>query len=501
MMSLLELPPEAEWWTFGFILAGITLFLGLGEAVRKQRGWSPEFSRKFVHISVGILAAFTPVLFTVPLLPILLAMLFIGVNSIALKMGLLPGIHSVGRPSYGTVYFPIAFLLLLVFFWYREPMIISLSMLVLALADSGAAIVGESLKNSTQYRLTSDRKSIEGSIAMALVSFAVLLIGLTSSTDMELIPMEYVIACAGVGSVVATACEAISSRGLDNLSIPLSTAFVLSFFLVPQSGADVFQLTMAVSFGIFIAVASFKSGLLTASGAVATFLLAVVVFGIGGWQWTIPLVIFFLLSSLFSRVGATRKAALRIAGDKAGGRDHAQVFANGGIGGILALLAYWYPEVNVYPVFVGSIAAVTADTWGTELGLLARGRTVRFPDFTSVSPGTNGGITLVGSMAGMGGSLVIAASSSAWLDAGLLAWVLVAGLAGSAVDSILGGILQARFRCPVCGTITDERVHCNNQPTALVSGLAWLNNDGVNWVCAAIGAALMLGVLLLGDVR
>ncbi|MEX1140381.1 MAG: DUF92 domain-containing protein [Bacteroidota bacterium] len=497
MMSLWELPPEAEWWTLGFILAGITLFLGLGEAVRKHRGWSPEFSRKFIHISVGILAAFTPVLFTVPLLPILLAMLFIGVNGIALKMGLLPGIHSIDRPSYGTVYFPIAFLLLLVFFWYREPMIITLSMLVLALADSGAAIVGESLKKSTQYRLTSDRKSIEGSIAMALVSFVVLLTGLTFSMDMELIPMEYVIACAGVGSVVATACEAISSRGLDNLSIPLSIAFVLSFFLVPQSGADVFQLTMAVSFGIFIGVASFKAGLLTASGAVATFLLAVVVFGIGGWQWTIPLMTFFLLSSIFSRVGAKRKAVLRVAGEKFGGRDYAQVFANGGIGGILALLAYWYPELNIYPVFVGSIAAVTADTWGTELGLLARGRTVRFPDFSSVAPGTNGGITLVGLMAGIGGSLAIAVSASPWLETSLMGWVLIAGLAGSAVDSILGGILQARFRCPVCGTITDERVHCNNQPTALVSGLAWLNNDGVNWVCAFTGALVMRILLII----
>ncbi|MEX2117580.1 MAG: DUF92 domain-containing protein [Bacteroidota bacterium] len=496
MMDLWQLPPEAEWWTFGFILAGLALVLGLGEVVRKKRGWSSEFSRKLVHIAVGILAAFTPAFFTVPLPPILLAMLFIIVNAIAIRSGLLPGIHAVDRTSYGTVYYPIAFLLLLVFFWYQEPVIISLSILVLALGDSSAAIVGESFRNPSYYRLTSDRKSIEGSIAMALVSFVVLLAGLMLSMDMEHIPLEYVIACAGVASVTATACEAISSRGLDNLTIPLSTAIVLSFFLLPQSSTNVYQLTIGVSFGIFIAVASLKAGLLTSSGSVATFLLAVVVFGIGGWQWTIPLVTFFVLSNLLSRTGSARKAELQTARERIEGRDHQQVFANGGIGGILALVSYWYPELNLYPVFVGSVAAVTADTWGTELGLLARGRTVRLSDWKSVTPGSNGGVSFVGFMAGLCGSAVIAASSSVWLDSGLLAWILLAGIAGSIVDSILGGTLQADFRCPVCGILTSQRVHCNNQPTVLMSGFAWLNNDGVNWVCAFTGAAVM-GIVVL----
>ncbi len=500
MINLWELPPEAEWWTFVLILAGLTMVIGLGEVVRKNRGWSPEFSRKFVHISVGILAAFTPVLFTVPLPPILLAVLFICVNSIALKKGLLSGIHSVDRPSYGTVYYPVSFLVLLIFFWYQEPVIISLSMLVLALGDSAAAIIGESFRNPSYFRLTSDRKSIEGSIAMALVSFFILLTGLTLLLDMARIPLEYVIACAGVASVTATACEAISSKGLDNLTIPLSAAFVLSLFLVPQATTNVYQLTMAVSFGIFIAAASYKAGLLTASGSVATFLLAVVVFGIGGWQWTIPLATFFVLSSLFSRAGAARKAEFQNARNKAGRRDHAQVFANGGIGGILALLAYWFPEVNFYPAFVGSVAAVTADTWGTELGLLARGRTVRLPDLTDVPRGSNGGITIAGLMAGLGGSMVIAASSFAWLDPDLLGWVLLAGMAGSVVDSLLGGTLQAEFRCPVCGAVTAQRVHCNNQPTVLVRGFAWLNNDGVNWICSLTGAFVM-GIVVLMTAR
>jgi uncharacterized protein (TIGR00297 family) len=253
---------------------------------------------------------------------------------------------------------------------------------------------------------------------------------------------------------------------------------------------------MAVSFGIFISVASYKAKLLTSSGSVATFLLAVIVFGIGGWQWTIPLVTFFVLSSFISKTGAERKVKLEEATGRAEGRDHAQVFANGGIGGILALFTYWYPEMNLYPLFVGSVAAVTADTWGTELGMLARGRTVRLPDLANASPGSNGGITVIGLLAGLGGSAVIAASAFVWLDPGMLGWIILAGIAGSIVDSMLGATVQAEFRCPVCGSMTGQRTHCNNQPTALVSGFDWLNNDAVNWICAFTGA-LVVGIVAL----
>ncbi len=499
MPNLWELPPEAEWWTFGLMLAVLMLFLGLCEVVRNQFGWSPEFSRKSVHIGVGVLSAFTPALFTVPLPPILLAILFIAINTYALKKRLLPGIHGVDRLSYGSITYPVAFLFLVIFFWFNEPLIISLSMLVLALGDAAAAIVGESMKNPTVYRLTSDRKSIEGSLGMAVVSFAVLLTGLILSVDTEHIPFVYIVTCAGIVSVTATACEAISSRGLDNLTLTLSTAFVLSFFLIPQSSADVYQLTMAVSFGIFIAVASHKVKLLTLSGSVATFLLAVIVFGICGWQWTIPLVTFFVLSSFISKAGAARKAELERTANKIEGRDHAQVFANGGIGGMLALVTYWYPEIDLYPLFVGSIAAVTADTWGTEIGMLARGHTVRLPDLKTVSPGSNGGMTIAGSLAGAGGSVVIGISASEWLDAGMLGWIILAGIAGSLVDSILGATVQAEFRCPVCATKTGQRTHCNNQPTVHVRGFAWLNNDGVNWVCAFTGALVMGMVFVLPD--
>jgi uncharacterized membrane protein len=91
---------------------------------------------------------------------------------------------------------------------------------------------------------------------------------------------------------------------------------------------------------------------------------------------------------------------------------------------------------------------------------------------------------------------VIAASAAAWLDPGMLGWIILAGIIGSIVDSFFGATLQAEFRCPVCGLVTGQRIHCNNQPTVLVRGYALLSNDGVNWICASTGA-LVVGIAVV----
>lgn len=109
---------------------------------------------------------FSPRLFENALPPAILAVVFILVASIAIRFGFLRSLHSISRDAYGTVYYPLAFLILVLLFWDSHPEIVSLSMLALGLGDASAAIVGESLKNPKTYYLTTDKKSLEGSIAV-----------------------------------------------------------------------------------------------------------------------------------------------------------------------------------------------------------------------------------------------------------------------------------------------------------------------------------------------
>jgi uncharacterized protein (TIGR00297 family) len=248
------------------------------------------------------------------------------------------------------------------------------------------------------------------------------------------------------------------------------------------------QLPLAIAFGFIVAVVSYYLRFLTFSGALATFILAVVVFGLGGWQWTVPILTFFVSSSLWSKIGRSRKAQFEFRFDKSSRRDWGQVVANGGAGGILVILSSFYPLYDLYPLYLGAIAAVTADTWGTEIGLLSKGATVSLPTFKPVERGTSGGISEHGLIGGITGAIVLALSGYFWYDDDRTAMVIViAGTLGSLADSILGGTMQSQYRCTVCGKLTERRSHCGEQ-TQRYRGLGWVTNDVVNGACSIVGA-------------
>ncbi|MBI4428106.1 MAG: DUF92 domain-containing protein [Ignavibacteriales bacterium] len=252
------------------------------------------------------------------------------------------------------------------------------------------------------------------------------------------------------------------------------------------------QLVTGVFLGITIAVGAFFARFLTFGGSIATFFLASIIFAAGSWKWTLPIFVFFVLSSSLSKLGQPKKKQFESVFEKSGIRDYGQVLANGGIGGLLALAQVALPSQDFYPAYLGSIAAVTADTWGTELGLITRGRTYSIISFKQVPQGTNGGVSLTGFAGGAIGALTIACSSAPWIwDERQAVGIVAAGLSGSLIDSALGATMQAQYQCESCGITTERRIHCS-VPAKLVRGKQWITNDVVNWACAFSGASLLL---------
>ena len=251
------------------------------------------------------------------------------------------------------------------------------------------------------------------------------------------------------------------------------------------------QVILGVILAFAIALTSSVARLLTFSGAVAAFFLAAVIFGVGGWKWTVPIFIFFFLSSLLSKVGQARKARFASVFEKSGTRDHGQVLANGGVAGFLALWQVVFPVADFYTLYLGAVAAVTSDTWATEIGLLTRGKTISIVSFRTVDQGMSGGVSWLGLSAGLFGACVIAGSAFFWVkDIRVLAFVVAAGFIASFIDSVLGATIQAEYECSVCGRSTERAEHCG-MPARLVKGYASFNNDSVNWLCAFAGAMVM----------
>ena len=140
--------PSADWIRFGVFFAGIVLFISVAEKMRSYLNWSPEVTRKLVHVLTGILIFFTPYFFISNKTLIWMALIFIVVNFLGVRTGKLQGMHSTERRSYGTVFYPITFLFLVMTCWEVHKTVMMLSMLILAVSDAAAAIVGENLRRN-----------------------------------------------------------------------------------------------------------------------------------------------------------------------------------------------------------------------------------------------------------------------------------------------------------------------------------------------------------------
>lgn len=253
-----------------------------------------------------------------------------------------------------------------------------------------------------------------------------------------------------------------------------------------------FQLAVGLFLGILVAAAAWRLGALNTSGAWAAAISGGLIFGLGGWRWAALLLTFFISSSLLSRAFAKRKANLSEKFSKGSQRDWGQVLANGGLGALLVLGYAWWPDwVWIWIAYAGAMAAVNADTWATELGVLNKTAPCLITSGEIVEPGTSGGVSLTGSLAALGGAALVGLVSVLVFPIGWQLGVaaILGGLAGSFFDSFLGATIQAIYYCPACQKETERYpMHTCGTATLWQRGWHWLDNDWVNFACSVMGA-------------
>ncbi len=283
-----------------------------------------------------------------------------------------------------------------------------------------------------------------------------------------------------------------------------------------MSDSLVTRLLLGLALSITIAGLAYWRRALAPSGVLGAIILGTTIFGFGGWVRGLLLISFFVGSSVLSHYKERRKAHLVEKFAKGSRRDLWQTFANGGVAGLLALgIGLVGNQAPCYQVlslaFIGALAAVNADTWATELGVLAKKPPRLITGGGPVPVGASGGITPEGVLAALAGATFIGLTAFIWVQiAAQLTlrqwlwsdWVLipvaaVAGLFGALFDSLLGATVQAIYRCDRCEVETERLIHRCGQTTRHVRGFRWLNNDWVNFLAAAGGAAVAAGLALL----
>ncbi|MGL6173968.1 MAG: diacylglycerol/polyprenol kinase family protein [Cellulosilyticaceae bacterium] len=179
--------------------------------------YGKEVSRKFVHIMTANWWFIIMIFFEKSFWPIIISLSFIGVNLISYKYNVFKCIErEEAAQEKGTIYYAITMLLLVIISYYYEDLYIGLiGVLIMGYADGLAAIIGKRM-NFCPYLINENKKSISGNVVMFSISFLVVY------SVMEHLHYTQIVCTALMIASIVTIIEAVSVKGTDNLTVPLS---------------------------------------------------------------------------------------------------------------------------------------------------------------------------------------------------------------------------------------------------------------------------------------
>lgn len=205
------------------------LYIGLviiGAKIFEKKG--KEVSRKFIHIMLGNWWFIAMYYFTNVWFAAFVPATFIIINYLSYKKDIIKVMERDKQDGFGTVYYAISLLILVIvsFGIYKRSSLGLIPNLVLAYGDGLAGLLGRAIK-SKRYKLSDTRKSVVGSITMFVTS--TLLIGgyLAFWNPLEFwTSAHWPLVSALIGFAI-TAIEAVSAKGVDNISVPIGTLCIL----------------------------------------------------------------------------------------------------------------------------------------------------------------------------------------------------------------------------------------------------------------------------------
>jgi uncharacterized protein (TIGR00297 family) len=264
--------------------------------------------------------------------------------------------------------------------------------------------------------------------------------------------------------------------------------------------------TIGLAGAATISFAARRVNALSSDGALAATAIGATIVTGSGVRGGAMLVTFFISSTLLGRLPAT----VHIEQRRGRERDAVQVMANGGIAAVMALASSVIrgPTRSLLIAgFGGAVATATADTWATEIGSRSSTRPRSIVTLRPTAPGASGGITVAGLAASAVGAALIAGLASApFAGAARPASrhavpIALGGFTGALVDSVLGATVQEVRFCDACAVETEERVHRCGTQTRVARGARWCDNDTVNALATAAGAATAILIQLATSTR
>ena len=472
-------------YIFSILYALICLALAF---VVYKFGLPKKYSRKMVHILVGaewiILSHYMGASYHF----LAVCLLFLGILAVAHFKNLMPMISSESDNAPGTVYYAIAMSIMAVICLFVEEMMypFGIGVFCTSVGDGFAGVVGQLIKkhNPKVYK----NKSLFGTLANLACSSLIAII-FKEAFDLNLSVLQ----CLALG-VLSVGLELITVFGLDNISITVGVS-LLAYAFINYPAINAFIVPIIVTPLIIAAVLEKK--VLTKTGLLFAMVLDAVISLILGNFGFVMLCSFLFGSVIIDKIKHLKKKEDTIT-KKGECRDAVQVMANGLVPMMMALLYCGTGHVAFVIGYVAALAEAFADTAASGFGVFSS-RVYDVFRMKETKPGLSGGMSVIGTASSLCAAIAISSVALAFKVANIKIMIIISGAAflGAIFDSLLGSLLQVKFKCKICGEITEREFHCR-RPTKKCAGFYFFDNDVVNFFSgffAAVIAAVLYGAL------
>lgn len=262
-------------------------------------------------------------------------------------------------------------------------------------------------------------------------------------------PVSVIAFLSITGALAAAVLRAVVDE--DDPVIMVSVAVLLWVLGGLPVTIDPQSLVIAVAIAGALGYLSWVMGTASVTGMLTGVIMGLLTIVFGGYGWFAVLIAFFGVGGLASKYRYTEKLAFGVAESNEGARSGRNVLGNGAVA-VLAVIGFAAsPVIGVESVvfvfaFVGSVGTAMGDTLSSEIGVLF-GHPRLITTFEPVEPGTDGGVTVEGWIAGIAGVALIAGIAYSLLDIGAIGVVIiiVAGVIGMTVDSLAGATLEGKL--------------------------------------------------------
>ena len=476
----------------GYIFGiGYALICLLVSFVLYKLGVAKKYTRKAVHILVGFEWVILYNYMGAGIHFLAVCILFLVLLTIAYKGRLMPMISSDSDNAPGTVYYAAAMTGVAIVGCFIPEVILpfGIGVMCTSIGDGLAGTVGQ-LFTKYNPKIFCD-KTLFGSLTNFAVSSLSAYV-ISSSYSMEL----GVLNCLMIG-LLSAELELVTPYGFDNVSVTWgTTALAYAFMYFTGVGDYLAPILLSPVIVIF----ALSKNALTRGGVALALALDFSVSCAFGNRGFAVLCSFFAGAIIVDKIKNAKKnkgrGKTRTENDC---RNYMQVLANGMVA-FVASMAFLITENKVFVIpFVASLAEAFSDTVASGIGVFADKTYDPFKR-QKCECGLSGGMSIEGTCASLVAAFLISfiAYALGFAGYGVKEFFIVAFCAfiGAVFDSLLGSVLQVKYKCCACGKITEREEHCS-LPTKKYSGVSYIDNDVVNILSCAFSAILATILVIL----